>query len=46
MCDVVVDSAQALNIRWLESAKKEIPLSTVGLFYLVTKGWKFLWKGW
>lgn len=38
MCNVMVDSAQASNIRWLESGKKETPLSTAELFYLATKG--------
>ncbi len=38
MCNVMVESAQASNIKWLESGKKEIPLSTAEIFYLATKG--------
>ena len=30
MCNVMVDSAQASNIKWLESGKKEAPLNTKG----------------
>ncbi len=38
MCSVIVNSAQASNIRWLESNKVDKPLSTAELFYLATKG--------
>ncbi|MEG1254523.1 guanine deaminase [Clostridium sp.] len=38
MCNVMVDSAQASNIKWIESGKTESPLSTSELFYLATKG--------
>jgi len=38
MCNIIVDSAQASKIKWLESGKKEAPLNTAELFYLATKG--------
>lgn len=38
MCNVMVNSAQASNIKWLESGKKEAPLNTAELLYLATKG--------
>ncbi len=38
MCNVIVESAQVSNIKWLESGKKDTPLNTAELFYLATKG--------
>jgi guanine deaminase len=38
MMSVIVSSAQASNIRWLETGRSEKPLNTCELFYLATKG--------
>lgn len=38
MGSVIVEGAQASNLKWLESDKTETPLSTAELFYLATKG--------
>lgn len=38
MTNVIVSSAQASNIKWLESGRADRPLSTAELFYLATKG--------
>lgn len=38
MCNVMVDTAQASNIKWLESGREEPPLNTPELLYLATKG--------
>lgn len=38
MRNVMVEAAQVSNIKWIESGKTEIPLTTSELFYLGTKG--------
>lgn len=38
MMNVMVNCAQASNIKWLESGRVDKPLSTTELFYLATKG--------
>lgn len=38
MMNIMVNCAQASNIKWLESGRVDKPLSTVELFYLATKG--------
>lgn len=38
MMNVIVNSAQAANIKWLESGRVDKPLNTAELFYLATKG--------
>jgi guanine deaminase len=38
MMNVIVNSAQAANIKWMESFRVDKPLSTSELFYLATKG--------
>lgn len=38
MCDVMVEARQVSNMKWLESGKTEVPLTTPELFYLATKG--------
>lgn len=38
MCNVMVEAGQVSNMKWLESGKTEMPLTTPELFYLATKG--------
>jgi guanine deaminase len=38
MLNIMVNCAQASNIKWLESGRVDKPLSTTELFYLATKG--------
>jgi guanine deaminase len=38
MMDVIVNSAQCSNIKWLETNRVDKPLNTCELFYLATKG--------
>lgn len=38
MMDVIVNSAQVANLKWLESDKRDTAFSTAELFYLATKG--------
>ena len=38
MMDIIVNSAQVSNIKWLESNKVDKPLNLAELFYLATKG--------
>jgi guanine deaminase len=38
MMDVIVNSAQVSNLKWVETNKEDAPLSTCELFYLATKG--------
>lgn len=38
MTNVIVNSAQVSNLKWLESSKVDKPFSTAELFYLATKG--------
>ncbi|MFC4801703.1 guanine deaminase [Neobacillus sp. GCM10023253] len=38
MMNVITSSAQAANIKWIESNRVDQPLSTADLFYLATKG--------
>ena len=38
MLDVIVNTAQVANLKWIESHKVEKPFTTAELFYLATKG--------
>lgn len=38
MIDVIVNSAQVANLKWLETGRVDKPFSTAELFYLATKG--------
>lgn len=38
MCDVIVNAAQMSNMKWLESGRRDKPLTTSELFYMATKG--------
>lgn len=38
MMNVIVNSAQVSNLKWLESGRVDKPFSTAELFYLATKG--------
>jgi len=38
MMDIIVNSAQVANLKWVETDKRDIALSTPELFYLATKG--------
>ncbi|OBR94027.1 guanine deaminase [Clostridium ragsdalei P11] len=38
MTNVIVNSGQASNLKWLQSSKVDKPFSTAELFYLATKG--------